>query len=157
MTFFKAATPIVKDTVIITDANGLEVTRFTAIWKRPNKAVRKALLNERLDVLRKLEQLQQSDDIDSKQVELEALAAATDQLVISHLHGWDGLLDANDDHVEFSQDALKKALEWAEYAQPLVESLMRVASGNAVELAQVKNSVAPVGTGVTEPSAEVVI
>ena len=158
MTFFKAATPIVKDTVIITDANGFEVTRFTACWHRPTKAVRKALLNKRLDVLRRLEKLQQSEsDDEGKQVELDALGAETDGQIIAHLRDWEGLLDANDDHVEFSQDALKKALEWAEYAQPLIESLMRVASGNAVELAQVKNSVAPVGTGVTEPSAEVVI
>ena len=157
MTFFKAATPIIKDTVIITDAHGFEVTRFTACWDRPTKAVRKALLNKRLDVLRRLEKLQQSDDIEGKQAELDMLGEETDGQIIAHLRDWEGLLDANDDYVEFSADALKKALAWAEYAQPLIDSLMRVASGNAVELAQVKNSVTPVGTGVTEPSAEVVI
>ena len=109
-------------------------------------------------MLRRLEKLQQSEsDDEGKQVELDALGEEMDGQIIAHLRDWEGLLDANDDHVEFSQDALKKALEWAEYAQPLIESLMRVASGNAVELAQVKNSVTPVGTGVIEPSAEAAI
>lgn len=157
MTFFKAATPIVKDTVIITDANGFEVTRFTACWERPTKSVRKDLLNQRLDVLRKLEQLQQAGDMESKPLEIDALGEATDQQIIDHLRDWDGLLDADDNPVEFGTDVLKKVLEWVEYSQPLIESLMRVASGNAVEIAQAKNSVMPVGTGATEPSAAVVI
>lgn len=157
MTFYKAATPIVKDTVIITDASGNEVTRFVACWKRPNKAARKKLLGDRLNVLRKLEQLQQAGDIEDKQVDIDLLGEETDAQIIAHLSDWEDLLDANDKPVEFNAIMLSGVLEWVEYSQPLIESLMRVASGNAVEIAQAKNSVTPVGIGVTEPPATLTI
>lgn len=157
MTFFKVAACAVKDTVIVMDAHNVEITRFTASWRRRNKSVRQALLDERIASLRELAELSKSGDMDSYRLMAEAMAETGNKWIIDNLQGWDGLLDANDECVDFSSDALKEALDWTEYSWALIESLMRVASGNAVELAQAKNSVTPVGTGVTEPSAEAAI
>ncbi|WP_028488087.1 hypothetical protein [Thiothrix lacustris] len=150
--FLKAATPTIRDTVKVLDATGVEITRFVAVWKRPDSKTRKDLLKERLNSLSHIRVAQtglasDTPDIAGFEITLSNIEAESKTRIREHLHSVDGLLDANDKLVEWSPAALDALLQWVEYANPLAESLARLAEGKVVEEAQAKNAEAPVLSG----------
>lgn len=160
--FLKATTPTVRDTVIVKDNAGAEIDRFTAVWKRPDSAARRTLLQQRLEGLRQLQQAQEQvgdkalpgdEGLDGFNAALNSIVEQGNARIRMHLASVEGLLDAADAPVDYTPGVLEAMLEWAEYANPLAESLARLAEGRTVEDAQAKNSTPPVGSG--QPAAGV--
>lgn len=157
--FLKATTPLVNDTVIIHDNAGNEITRFVAVWKRPDSKTRKALLKDRVANLKSLQTAQLALQADPESYDAEAFNATLSAIeddgkarIRQHLNHIDGLLDDTDQPVEFTPAVLDELFRWAEYTTPLAESLARLAEGRAVEEARLKNSEPPVGTGLVAPA-----
>lgn len=147
--FLKATTPTIADTVVIKDAADNEITRFVAIWKRPDSKTRKSLLKARIDALTRYEVAKTSlgdattTGMDTFSTALTNLEDESKERIRAHLERVDGLLDANDQPVTYSPDVLEAMLEWSEYTNPLAESLARLAEGRTVQEAQSKNSETP--------------
>ena len=147
---FKAIPPTVSDTVQVLDVDGNEITRFVAVWKRPDSDARKALLNARMENLSQLRMAQNAmtdaadDDLKGFNAALAEIEAGGKARIREHLERVDGLLDERDVVVDYSPPVLDELLKWAEYTNPLTESLARLAEGRCVLEAQAKNSVPPV-------------
>lgn len=158
--FYRGINPVVRDPVDIPVA-GDEPVRWVAVWKRPNKAVRRELAAERM-----------ADGIAASQLEArlkaaisEADPAALEQLVAdtqseglrieerskdrirAHLERIDGIEDEGGNPVAFTPDILEQLLAWDEFYLPLSLSLGRLTDGSIVEEAATKNSLMPAGTG----------
>lgn len=151
--FLKATTPTIADTVVINDAADNEITRFVAVWKRPDSKTRKALLKARIEALSRYEAAKTAltgtatSDVDGFSTALAALEDESKARIRAQLERVEGLLDANDQPVTYSKEVLEAMLEWSEYTNPLAESLARLAEGRLVQEAQSKNSETPVTGG----------
>lgn len=157
--FLKAVTPLVNDTVIITDSAGNEITRFVAVWKRPDSKTRKALLKDRMNNLKSLHTAQlelqsnpESYDAEAFSATLSAIEDAGRARIRQHLNRIDGLLDDVDQPVDYTPAVIDELLRWTEYTTPLAESLVRLAEGKTVEDARLKNSAPLDGTGQAVPA-----
>lgn len=157
--FLKATTPTIRDTVIVRDAAGNEITRFTAIWKRPDTQTRKALLRERMENLEALAKAQAALQENPSGFASDVFTETLEQIEVDnktaireHLHSIADLLDADDAPVEYSPAVLEEMLRWGEYTTPLAESLARLIDGKAVEAAAAKNAAPPVLSGQVSPA-----
>lgn len=152
--FLKASTPLVRDTIILTDNQGEEITRFVAVWHRPDAQERKELMQANLDSMKTLYAAQvaiQENDpaygMDQFNAELFAVEEDGKARIRRHLNSIEGLLDADDQPLEYSPAVIDELFRWVEYTTPLAESLVRLSQGKTVEDAQVKNSVTLVHGG----------
>ncbi|OQX12808.1 MAG: hypothetical protein BWK73_13920 [Thiothrix lacustris] len=157
--FLKATTQLVNDTVIIRDTDGNEITRFVAVWQRPDSKTRKALLKARMANLKSLQTAQLELQADPENYDAEAFSATLSAIeddgkarIRQHLNRIDGLLDDTDQPVDFTPAVIDELFRWTEYTTPLAESLARLAEGRTVEEARLKNSVPLVGTGPVAPA-----
>jgi hypothetical protein len=144
--FLKATTPLIRDTVKVMDTAGAEITRFVAVWKRPDSKDRKALLKARMENLKSLQAAQGAfqDDTDDGMAAFDLAISAIEDDGKARIRGSlshiEGLLDADDAPVDYTPAVLDEMFRWAEYTVPLAESLARLAEGRTVEEEQVKNS-----------------
>ena len=149
--FLKVTTPNIRDTVIINDAVGNELTRFVAIWQRPDTAQRKALLDSRFESLQRIQDAQavatETGSLTGFTDLLQAANDTTRQHIRQYLVGTEGLLDADNKLIPYSSEVVDELLRWNEYTIPLAESLARVTDGKAIEESLAKNSVELVSSG----------
>lgn len=68
-----------------------------------------------------------------------------DELTRHVIVGWEGVLDSNDEPIEFNQENLDAAMNFPPYREALIDGALRATFGRVYE--QAKNSRRPAATG----------
>ena len=131
--------PTIADPVIVMSASNHELTRFTAVWKRPDRQSRKALSNWYFDLVDERKKLVDLLGQDSQKgwENLRTFDDNSDSDYAFMLGTWlDSLQDLQTltgESIEWKPELLPQIFEWDEIYAALVGSFVRLILGTTLD------------------------